>query len=271
MQDDFVTHEGFIQTIYSSKLLIYHSLDALGLIPFILEAQVEHCVKALVDYFRKEVPVIESNYSWKIPQVSGFMLSGHSGYKANVELKKYFNRIWLNSDYERRQALSKVVVADWGGVRANNFETLKSYVDELYKDCPQTPLKGIASYSKIFSIADMHKYAIYDARVAACLNAVQCNQGVSSGLAFNYISGRNNIVGHSGKKEGFVYHDKFKVKSLIDSGWKKIKRDDTYEVYLNILKECLRVLPTYKLYDLEMVLFANAKSECEKAMKYVIK
>jgi hypothetical protein len=194
------------------------------------------------------------------------MHSGHSGYHPNIELKKYFNKIWSDSDYQGKLAISKIVVGDWGGVRSNNYETLKSYVDELEKVSPQTPLKGIASYSKIFSIFDMDKYAIYDARVAACLNAVQYNQGVSSGFAFNYISGRNNTVGHSGKREGFVYKDKFKVKSLVGAGWKRIKRDNTYELYLCVLKECLKLLPGYRLYDLEMVLFANAESECSQAM-----
>ncbi|WP_444894683.1 hypothetical protein ACJJIE_11385 [Microbulbifer sp. TRSA001] len=231
-----------------------------------LEVKMNNCINALVEYFKNEVPKLESRYSWKIPQFSDFESSGKSGYQQNIELKHHFNAKWQSSNTENKLALSKEVVADWGGVRGNKDETLTSYVNELIKEKPRTPLKGIASYSKIFSIVDMDRYAIYDARVAACLNAVQWNHGVSTGLAFNYISGRNNVVGNSINKSGFVYQEEFKVSSLVAAGWQRIKRSDTYQVYLDVLKQCLKSLPGYKLYDLEMVLFANAETECLKAM-----
>ena len=128
---------------------------------------------------------------------------------------------------------------------------------------PSTPLKGIASYSKIYSIIDMDKYAVYDARVAAALNAIQWNYGVKDGMAFNYINVRNNIIGNATKKIGFVYQEPFKVKNLVAKGWRKIRKDDTYQVYLDLLQTCLKQLPKYNLYELEMVLFANAEKECE--------
>ncbi|QLC72368.1 hypothetical protein LPB260_16455 [Pseudomonas sp. LPB0260] len=228
----------------------------------------DDCISILVEYFKSEVPRLGSVYSWKIPKkIAGFPYSGKRGYGPNVELKCYFNRRWLESDAQARYELSKEVVVDWGGVRANKEETLRSYVDELGKESPAMPLKGVASYSKLYSIANMDKYAIYDARVAACLNAVQWNFGTSSGVAFNYVSGRNNIVGHAGKKAGFVYQEPFKVRSLVGAGWRRVSRDDTYGVYLNVLERCLTVLPGYKLYELEMVLFANAERECLKAMR----
>jgi hypothetical protein len=224
------------------------------------------CIKALVGYFNDELPKLADSYQWKIPNIDGFHLSGEKGYMPNVELKKYFHKSWLNSRYEERLNLAKIVVADWGGVKSNQPETLISYIDELESRVPGTPLKGVASYSKIFSITDMDRYAIYDARVAACLNAVQFNCGVKKGMAFNYISGRNKTTGDATKKIGFVYQDPFKIKSLVSSGWDRIKRDDTYQVYLEVLQGCLTHLPKYKLYELEMVLFANAEKECAKAM-----
>ncbi|NOR87022.1 MAG: hypothetical protein GQ527_05385 [Bacteroidales bacterium] len=226
----------------------------------------EECTKVLVEYFKDELPKLEENYQWKIPNIDGFHLCGEKGYTPNVELKKYFNELWLKSNPEERFKLSKIVVADWGGVKTNQPETLKYYVDELEKDRPGTPLKGVASYSKIYSITDMNKYAIYDARVAACLNAVQWNYSVKKGVAFNYISGRNKTTGDATKKIGFVHQEPFKIKNLVANGWSRIKRDETYQVYLDILQNCLKLLPTYSLYDLEMVLFANAEKECEKAM-----
>lgn len=226
----------------------------------------DECIEALVDYFTDELPRLRVSYQWKIPKINGFHLSGEKGYAPNVELKKYFNKLWLNSSYDERLDLAKKVVSDWGGVKSNQLETLRSYIDELETKAPATPLKGVASYSKIFSIMNMERYAIYDARVAACLNAVQFNFGVKNGLAFNYISGRNKTTGDATKKIGFVYQESFKIKSLVSSGWNRIQINETYQIYLDVLQRCLTHLPKYKLYDLEMVLFANAEEECAKAM-----
>ena len=226
----------------------------------------KNCVEVFVEYFKVELPRLEQNYQWKIPEIEGFHLSGQKGYLPNIELKKYFHQKWSRSDFTERLNLAKQVVSDWGGVRGNHQSTLRSYVLELQKTIPDTPLKGVASYSKIFSITDMNKYAIYDARVAACLNAVQWNSGLKDGQAFNYISGRNNITGHSGKKSGFTYQKKFQIEGLVNLGWKRVKRDETYGIYLEVLKKSLQSLPGYRLCDLEMVLFANAEKECLAAM-----
>jgi len=223
-------------------------------------------VGAFVEYFKSELPVLEKSYKWKIPDVEGFEHSGDKGFLPNVKLKEYFNEQWKNSTPDKKVKLAKVVVSDWGGVRANNPSTITRYVDELSKENPETPLGGVASYSKIFSITDLERYAIYDARVAVSLNAIQINSGVSEGVAFNYIPGRNNTTGHSGKKIGFTFHEPFKIKNLILSGWSRIKRDHTYEVYLDLLNKCLEHLPGSKLYELEMVLFAKAEELAVEAM-----
>ena len=227
---------------------------------------ITQAVMVLNRYFKSELPKLEDSYSWKIPMIYGFSGSGKSGYKENVMLKRYFHRQWNGCNRKDREKLSKIVVSDWGGVRNNKKETLLSYVAEAESKTPRTPIKGVASYSKIYSITDLKKYAIYDARVAVSLNAVQWNHNVKKGIAFNYIPGLNNVTGNALKKIGFVYDDRFKVKKLTESGWQSVKRDLTYEVYLKCLKKCLESFPKYKLYDLEMVLFANSEIECNKAM-----
>jgi len=221
-------------------------------------------IDVLVKYFEKELPLLEQNYYWKIPKIEGFSGTGKTSYKANIELKKFLNSSWNESNNnQEKNILSKIIVADWGGVKRNYPETLESYVKEIQKEIPNTPIKGVASYSKIFSITNLEQYAIYDARVAVSLNAIQLNKEVKNGVAFNYIPGRNNITGNAVEKIGFVHQEKYKVKNLIANGWSRIKRDDTYEVYLDTLRKCLKAFPAYKLYDLEMVLFANAEKEAK--------
>lgn len=227
------------------------------------------CINALVDYFSVELPMLKKNYDWKIPKISGFNHSGKRDYQSNVALKKFFQESWANAKNDaERFDLSLAIVKDWGGVKNNKPETLEKYLGELSKRTPQLSIKGVASYSKIFSMADLDNYAIYDARVAACLNAVQWNFGVK-GLAFNYIPGRNNTTGHAEKKIGFTYQEQFKTDALVRCGWDRIEKDDTYKTYLKLLKECHSHYPNYRLYDLEMILFANAEVECIKAMKAI--
>ncbi|MBC3767094.1 hypothetical protein [Neptunicella marina] len=224
-------------------------------------------VTVLVDYLAQALPLIKQEYNWRIPVVAGFGKSGEKGYSANIALKHFLHQQWLEADIAGKQKLAKVIVADWGGVKGNKTETLHQYVERLSVLNPPTPLKGIASYSKIFAVADLYRFAIYDARVAVSLNALQWLHDPHRGFAFSYISGRNNVTGHATKRIGFVYTDTFKINNLVKAGWQRIARDDTYRSYMQLLNDCLQYFPDYKLYDLEMALFANAERLALEAMK----
>ena len=219
-------------------------------------------------YFDNELPKLKDSYRWKIPRIDGFNKCGEYDYSSNVELKEYFHNKWHDACSDEKTIIAKQVVSDWGGVRGNRDSTLDHYVSEAVSSKPSCLLKGVASYSKIFSITDLAKYAIYDARVAVSLNAIQWNAGSKCGLTFNYVPGRNNVTGNAIKKTGFAFRQEFRTANLIKSGWHHVPRDKTYRTYLDLLTACLRTFPTYKLYDLEMVLFANAEKECLKAMRH---
>jgi hypothetical protein len=228
---------------------------------------VNSTLSVLCRFFRREIPRLPSTYKWKIPEIPGFRSSGQSKYEINRDLKRYLTDQWgLASDHKRLE-LASVIVSDWGGVRSNSSNTLQQYVLANLRDKPETRLKGVASYSKILAIAQPDRYAIYDARVAACLNAVQINAGLRKGLAFNYVPGRNNIVGNTVTKRGFTQLSEFSVRSLCRSGWSRIKRDETYQWYLDTLSACLARLRRYSLVELEMALFSNAEGECQLAMR----
>lgn len=223
-------------------------------------------VAVLVDYFQTSLPLIQQDYNWKIPKVEGFEQSGQKGYLANIALKHYLHQQWCAADQTGKQQLARVIVADWGGVKGNKASTLEHYVQQLTSANPATPLKGVASYSKIFAVADPYRFAIYDARVAVSLNALQWLANPDKGLAFSYISGRNNVTGHATKRIGFVYTEAFKINNLVKSGWQRMARDDTYTTYMQLLNTCLQYFPDYQLYDLEMVLFAHAEKLALEAM-----
>lgn len=103
--------------------------------------------------------------------------------------------------------------------------------------------------------------------MAVSLNAIQYIYDVNEGQIFNYIPGRNNITGNALKKTRFVYTHPFKKQDLQKLGWGKIKRDDTYKVYLRLLNETLTSFSKHTLYELEMALFANAEKLATQAIK----
>mgnify|MGYP005849771015 CR=1 FL=1 len=224
---------------------------------------------ALIVFLKKNLPKLKQNYKWAIPEVpaSTQNLAGRVDYNSTIALKQELHKKWKSfDDDETHFQIAQSIVAHWGGVKGNKESTLRKYIENFKKDSFETPLKGVASYSKILAIIDPEKYAIYDARVAVALNAIQVNRNVVNGTAFNYVPGRNNITGNVTSRIGFAYDERFKVASLVEKGWQRIKRDDTYEIYLNLLKSCLDILPDYSLFDLEMALFSNAEQEAKKAI-----
>ena len=63
-------------------------------------------------------------------------------------------------------------------------------LSSLEKD-PETPLSGIASFSKVLAIKDPLKYAIYDARVAVSINAIQMISKVLTLITFSLLLSLN--------------------------------------------------------------------------------
>lgn len=222
---------------------------------------------AIFEYLRVELPTLRERYHWSIPHIDGFPLSGETTYDANVALKKFLHERWLSkTTNDQRLELAEFVIAAWGGVRGNRPTTLQRFVAEIGKENPATPLHGVASYSKLYSIAQPDRYSIYDARVAACLNAIQYQFDPHSGLAFNYCPGRNNQIGNVATRTGFVFEEEFRVRTLVGNGWNRIPRANTYGSYLLLLRNCAVEFPKYKRHDFEMLLFANAEIETRKAM-----
>jgi hypothetical protein len=58
---------------------------------------------------------------------------------------------------------------------------------------------------------------------------------------------------------GFVYEDEFKVRTLVGNGWIRIPRANTYDTYLQLIRDCAAEFPKHRRHDFEMLLFANAE------------
>ncbi|MXO64900.1 hypothetical protein [Altericroceibacterium endophyticum] len=222
-------------------------------------------------YFQAALPQLETDYTWSIPQSFEEYGFRGRGYEANKQLKYHFSRLWHETDREGREELARKIVSDWGGVRANRPETLVRYIDWIEHERSVWPKQGVASYSKILSIVAPDKFAIYDARVAVSLIAIQYIFGSSRGVLFHYVPGRNKTTGDN-KGRGFTNHPRFKSRALKHVGWTRLRPNANYQTYLDTLNRVANQLwqqtqfQDLLLCDLEMSLFANAERLALRAM-----
>lgn len=221
-------------------------------------------VDNLLNYFRGEgcfeglgLPQLPKNYVW--PKKGNFPPYSHlaeieegagDNYAKNITLKEQSPHIWENGD---KLEVSKWVIADWGGIKGNRDATIERFVDAICEGQYPSEIKGVASYSKILSFIDPNRFAIYDARVAISLNAIQLLRGERNGTAFTYLPGRNT------KLQEFRSLPSTQRRALLQVGWNAVKANDCYTFYLNTLKRVNSELGMGKLYELEMSLFADAE------------
>ena len=233
---------------------------------------------ALTKYFQGTEPFnglgleeVRSSYKWKLPKTSfngEQVITSGTNFEENVRLKLFLNKIWNEEEWSRRKIV-RWIISDWGGIRSNKQSTLEKYYKHSLQENPQTPLTGIASFSKVLAIKDPLKYAIYDARVAVGLNAIQMILAVTSGEIFPYLSGRNKITGDWSAKPpgGFSKSKEASIATLTYSpyNWKKIPSSDAYERYLELLQS-ISINLDVPLYELEMTLFSQAEELAIRAV-----
>ena len=225
--------------------------------------------ESLINYFKGKGPfkelglnLLDKHYSWSLPKFfyegSPLKMSG-SNFSKNVKIKHKLHEIWQKEKNSRKNIV-RWIIKDWGGIKGNKDSTLNFYNIEANKNSPATPYKGIASFSKVLSIRNPYEYAIYDARVAVSLNAIQLIENISEGSAFPYLSGRNNITGHIQKKIGFSNQKESAIKTLTNNpyNWSKISEENVYSYYIHLLGEIAKELRC-PLYELEMSLFSDAE------------
>lgn len=133
-------------------------------------------------------------YVWRIPSPSPvpFTLIGCS-LDDNLALRQALHCTWMR-DQQRRQEIATWYVSRWGGIRKNKPETIQSFVDTLGKSKLPSCMSGVASWSKIAAIADPSRWAIFDARVAFSLNALQHVQRGKVSEPFPVLPSRNTLL-----------------------------------------------------------------------------
>jgi hypothetical protein len=219
-------------------------------------------------------PFLGPPYKWPVGRVAWNRLG--AGFnpilfpdpaKQNIALRKHLEDRWARADAQERIRLATWIIKDWGGIGANNPTTIDRYVAMAETPDPTTPFAGVSSYSKVLSMRDPDKFAIYDARVAASLNAIQLIQllrGVPSVnlLAFPAPSSRNNEVKR--------FCEMCPREILTGNyGFQRVPDDDAFGVYLMLLGK-LKEQMNQSILEVEMALFARSEDFCSEARSRVI-
>jgi hypothetical protein len=231
-------------------------------------------IALIANYIRKYFLKDGYTYSWNVSPNCWSKLDtnfDHQSFsdakKVNKALKYHLSDQWTNSTNSQKIKLATWVVKDWGGIKGNKSSTIEKYVKLVDQSDPETPIKGVASYSKILAIKNPIKYAIYDARVAASLNAIQIicdvNSSDSQKLFFPYLPGRNTKIQGTKTQQGFV-----KIankKRLMELGFQPVKRDYAYGLYLELLSQLTNKIDDVDIVDIEMLLFSEVINFCSEA------
>jgi hypothetical protein len=134
-------------------------------------------LKSYVDEMR---PKINEIYDYKFFTPDDFAWDGGTQAQKNVALRKHYNLKWLAASKQgclaSKEAIARQYIVDFGGIRKNSDGRISHYAKASDEELADGKLAGVASWSKLLSIRDPAVYAIYDARVAFSLNAIQAQR-----------------------------------------------------------------------------------------------
>ena len=206
--------------------------------------------EALSLYFRSALPVLRATYNWdfklkNLPDKT-YLPSGDSSYSRSRDVRDYIHSA-ISSGSQFSRDLQIWYVRDWGRVRRNKQETLEFYIESPEEELFSLGARGVASWSKILSVRNPSRYAIFDARVSIALNSLQYKFEVEDPVLFPQLPSQNKsfVAG----AQAAIKKSKF---FSLDAG------NSFYQHYLEILKECVRCDKSMDIQDAEMVLFSNA-------------
>jgi hypothetical protein len=203
-------------------------------------------LKSYVDDMR---PKIDEIYDYKFFTPDDFAWVGGTQAQKNVALRKHYNLKWLAAS-ERgclasKEAIARQYIVDFGGIRKNSGEKISHYANAPDEELADGKLAGVASWSKVLSIRNPAAYAIYDARVAFSLNALQVQRLGHVGVWFPLLSTQNATLKR-------VQRPFANIKPKLEH---RIKSRVAYRCYMEALIHAVgNGLPD----DGEMILFAVA-------------
>lgn len=169
-------------------------------------------------------------------------------YSQNASLKNQLSLRYRNGNDEAKIAVTKYYIAVWGGVKRNSIEKIRRYSLDDPEHLIANGAQGVASWSKALCIRDPARYAIYDARVALSLNAIQVVAGVEAPVLYPLLSGQNKLVNEGSRRI---------CRHACGNNWPEVEEAAFYQQYNEVLAAAANALQVNH-YTLEMLLFAHA-------------
>lgn len=218
--------------------------------------------QALINFSKDSIGNLSTVYNWPINLEHlpvELNIRGNDLYAKNIDLRFQLNSSYLKSNtFEEKYHLLKWYIYNWGGVKTNDQKTLELYTSSSPHELIERGSKGIASWSKALSIINPQEYAIYDARVAMSLNALQIIHNVDNPLHYPPLQSRNKTINNC----------KDQIQPVIKE-WTKVKDQEFYQIYLKLLKDVASDLGNdTNHHDIEMLLFAYAEELALSAAKH---
>jgi hypothetical protein len=216
------------------------------------DVELEHLQHTLQSFCQDRVLRLKEIYHWDepdsvLPRTVKFNPPiDVSSADWNIALKWALHGAFIKSGETGRRSIAEWVVKQWGRVKKNKPETFDVYLAMVGQHPgARTPWRGVASYSKILAVYDPKQYAIFDARVASALNAVQMFDEGNLTVRFPIPNGQNEAIKRFANKIG-------KTDAALE-----IEKAQAYSEYLRLIKAVSDNLKC-ELYTIEMLLFSLA-------------
>jgi hypothetical protein len=134
-------------------------------------------VEAIRPAIKEGCRQLDDLYPYRNPKSHGAAGADATPVQDNIAYRAHCHARWkqarLAGSATDRIALAKEYIEEWGGIRSNGDGKIEGYALQPSSKLIGLGLSGISSWSKLLSIRNPRKYAIYDARVAFSLNAFQ--------------------------------------------------------------------------------------------------
>lgn len=207
--------------------------------------------QAILDFSHQHIDDLKQSYTWEINLEHlpvDLSLSGNTIYEQNISLRHQLHHAFsVATDFEEKYKIIRWYIYHWGGVKANSDSTLTEYSQSSPEILILKGVDGIASWSKALSIIDPVRYAIYDARFAMSLNALQVIYAVDLPQYFPPLKGRNTLIN--------FFQAKLQTTFL---QWNKANTQTFYQEYLALLQQIAdQFSENVTRHEVEMLLFAH--------------
>lgn len=218
---------------------------------------------ALLKFSKEKISTLKEIYRWpmNLSQLHVKLeIEAKDVYAQHIELRFKLHEHYLKAQHSQEHyALVKWYIYHWGGVRGNHQSTLVLYTSSLPEQLIQRGARGIASWSKALSVIDPKQYAIYDARVAIALNALQIIYAVQQPIYYPLLSSQNKTI----QACTLSMHPIVKT-------WDKMPKNAFYINYLDLLKTIAHEIGQgVTHHEVEMLLFSYAEELGRLAQKHM--